>query len=119
MAAPPPQLGRFIATRRKARGLSMQQLADSVGVSKSVVSDWEHGRMAPKADKLEPLAAALEVSLEDLFALAGHVTPKGLLDLGPYLRARFDELPDEAIEQIKRYVARVRRKYTDRGNRHA
>lgn len=75
--------------------------------------------MAPKADKLEPLAAALEVNLEDLFALAGYVTPKGLLDLGPYLRARFGELPEEAIAQIERYVARIRRKHNDQGKRHA
>lgn len=113
-----PTVGRFIAKHRTARGLSMQQLADAVGVSKSVVSDWEHGIMAPKADKLEPLAAALEVNLEELFSLAGHATPKGLLDLGPYLRARFSELPDEAIERIERYVARLRRQYRDRRNRH-
>lgn len=46
---------------RNAAGLSQQQLADSVGVSKGFISALEGGRSVPNLDMLVLLAAALNV----------------------------------------------------------
>jgi len=37
-----------IRTARKAKGLTQQQVADQLGVSKQSVSDWENGRCDPE-----------------------------------------------------------------------
>ncbi len=46
---------------RNVAGLSQQQLADSVGVSKGFISALEGGRSVPNLDMLVQLADALNV----------------------------------------------------------
>ena len=47
---------------RKARGLTLEQVADIVGVGKSTVRKWENGMIANmKRDKIALLAKALSV----------------------------------------------------------
>jgi transcriptional regulator with XRE-family HTH domain len=56
-------VGGRIATARQARGLTMEALAKKIGVTKSAISQWEHGKIDNiSADNLLKLAAALEVS---------------------------------------------------------
>lgn len=56
-------VGGRIAYARKTRGLTMDQLADKVGVSKSAISQWEHGKIENlSAANLLKLAEVLEVS---------------------------------------------------------
>lgn len=57
---------------RKARGMSQEELAEKVGVSRQAVSKWETGDAQPDYVKLMALADALEVSLDDL---CGRQTP--------------------------------------------
>jgi transcriptional regulator with XRE-family HTH domain len=106
-----PQLAALIRDRRTALGLTMQQLADRVGVTKSNVHYWESGEGAPKAALLEPLSQALEVSYEDLFALAGVARPDGLPTLTPYLRAKYRELPDEALAEAEAFFRDLESRY--------
>jgi transcriptional regulator with XRE-family HTH domain len=51
---------RSLQRAREARGLSQRQLAKTIGVSPSSVSQWESGEMTPRPEHL----AALEVELE-------------------------------------------------------
>ena len=48
---------------RRAKGLSQEELAEQVGVSRQAVSKWENGEAAPDLQKLLTLSEALEVSL--------------------------------------------------------
>ena len=52
----------IIRRYRHHAGLSQQQLADSVGVSKGFISALEGGRSAPSVDVLVQIADALGVS---------------------------------------------------------
>lgn len=51
----------IIRRYRALAGLSQQQLADSMGVSKGFISALEGGRSVPNLDMLVVLAAALNV----------------------------------------------------------
>ena len=42
------ELGSLICSRRKARGLTQEQLAEAVGVARQTVSKWETGETAPR-----------------------------------------------------------------------
>jgi transcriptional regulator with XRE-family HTH domain len=70
--APPPQLERRLAERlralRAARGLALEELARSSGVSRSAISLIERAESSPTANVLDKLAASLGVSLAALFA---------------------------------------------------
>lgn len=59
--------GALIAKARKEKGLTQQQLAEQLHVSHTTVSKWERGLGFPEVSLLEPLAAALGLTLEDLF----------------------------------------------------
>jgi transcriptional regulator with XRE-family HTH domain len=51
---------------RRQAGLSQQQLADSVGVSKGFISALEGGRSVPNLDMVVQLAESLDVSAGSL-----------------------------------------------------
>jgi transcriptional regulator with XRE-family HTH domain len=75
---------------RKERGLSQQRLADLASVDKVTIVHIEGGKVSPKVETLEKLAAALEVDLADLF-------PKAQ-------RPLFQELPDPATQEERRVL---------------
>jgi transcriptional regulator with XRE-family HTH domain len=46
---------------RTIRGLSQQELSADINANASSIGAWERGESLPKGDKLEQLAAALDV----------------------------------------------------------
>ncbi len=62
---------------RQAQGLTLEQLSDRCGVSRSMISVVERGESSPTASLLDKLAAGLGVNLSSLFeaAQAGAVSP--------------------------------------------
>ena len=62
------QLGSFIGNERKARGLTQRELAERLHVTDKAVSKWERGLSYPDVTLLEPLAAALDLGVEELMA---------------------------------------------------
>ncbi|MDR3767034.1 MAG: helix-turn-helix transcriptional regulator [Butyricicoccus sp.] len=49
-------LGSKLSALRRARGLSQEQLAEAIGVSRQAVSKWELDAAAPEIDKIKSLA---------------------------------------------------------------
>ena len=56
----------ILMRERKVRGLSQEELAAVVGVSRQAVSKWENGDAMPDLAKLLALAEALNISLDTL-----------------------------------------------------
>lgn len=61
-------LGKRIREKRKAQGLTLQQLGDVFGITRSSVSDWESGKTRPDQEKLVKLAKVLGTTLQDLLS---------------------------------------------------
>ena len=55
-----------LTRRRKALGLSQEELAAKIGVSRQAVSKWETGDVVPDLNRLLALADALDTSLDAL-----------------------------------------------------
>lgn len=53
---------------RKAKGLSQAEIADMIGVNQSTISKMENGDPGCTIDKFQAYAAALGVTLSELFA---------------------------------------------------
>ena len=60
--------GSTIRALREKKGYTQKQLGERVGVSDKTVSKWELCRGLPDISLLEPLAAALGVSVEELIS---------------------------------------------------
>lgn len=54
------------ATIRDSLGLRDSQVADATGISRTSFSDWKRGKVNPKIDKLQRIAAYLGVSVSKL-----------------------------------------------------
>lgn len=70
------RLGAFIAGERKALGLTQRDLAARLHVTDKAVSKWERGLSYPDVTLLEPLAAALDLGVEELMACRRQETKK-------------------------------------------
>lgn len=60
------ELSEKILQARKALGLSQEQLAEQIGVSRQSISKWETGQSAPELDKLVALSRMFSISTDDL-----------------------------------------------------
>ena len=55
-------LAKKMIELRKQNGLSQQDLADRLGVSRQAISRWETGAVQPLADSVRGLAAAVSTA---------------------------------------------------------
>lgn len=62
-------IGNNLIKLRKKQGLSQQEVADLLKVSRQTISNWELNQGAPTIDKAKDLAQLYTVSLDDL---VGH-----------------------------------------------
>ncbi len=62
----PQDIGARIQAVRRERGLTQDDFANRVGVSRSAVAQWETGRAGQVTGNLSRLAAVLDVSVEYL-----------------------------------------------------
>ena len=61
-------IGERIRKARLARGFSQEKLGELLGVSFQAISSWETGKFIPDSSHLTALSAALDLSLDALFA---------------------------------------------------
>ncbi len=62
------KIGRFIATCRKEKNITQEQLAEMLGITNKSISKWENGICLPDASLYEPLCAILNITINELFA---------------------------------------------------
>ncbi len=55
-----------LAELRKAKGLTQQELADAIHVSRAACSQWETGRRRPEGDTMKRIADYFEVPIDYL-----------------------------------------------------
>ena len=67
--------GRFLAETRRAQNMTQAELAGHVGVTDKAVSRWERGVGFPDINTLEPLAAALGLTVPELLRSRREETP--------------------------------------------
>lgn len=60
--------GALIKKLRKEKGMTQKELADQLHITDRAVSKWERGLCAPDLSLLEPLAAALGVTVVELIS---------------------------------------------------
>ncbi|MCQ2525008.1 MAG: helix-turn-helix domain-containing protein [Lachnospiraceae bacterium] len=60
------KFGTFVATLRKEKGLTQQQLAEELCVTDKAISKWERGLGYPDIKLVEPLAEILGVSVIEI-----------------------------------------------------
>lgn len=97
-----PLAGELVRARA-ASGLSQDDVANALGVSRAMVSYWEAGKRAPNDRQLAALSQLLRVSIG---VLLGHEQPAPTPDVAAMLlRGADQEVPDEALSGLTDFVA--------------
>ena len=106
------KLGEYLKQARTTKGLSLRKLEEMTGIHHVTLGRFEAGSFAaPQPDKLASIAEALELPLADVFTHAEYAVPADLPSFTPYMRSKYTDLPDEAVEKIERYAQRLARKH--------
>ncbi|MBQ8822498.1 MAG: helix-turn-helix transcriptional regulator [Lachnospiraceae bacterium] len=91
--------GQKLKTLRKGQKLTQQQLADRLGVAKSVVSYYESGERFPSYDVLIKIARTF------------HVTTDFLFDIERTRTLDVSDLSDEDIDVLEIMANALRKKH--------
>jgi transcriptional regulator with XRE-family HTH domain len=99
------QFGEVLRRQRISASLTLQQLSRMSGISASHLGRIEHGERFPSASVLRKLARPLGFDENDLFTLAGYLTPQNEMSepdaayekgrLAPYVAKMLAEEPIE------------------------
>lgn len=60
------KIGKFIAERRKAQGLTQSQLAEQLGITDRAISKWETGRSLPDVSVMQYLCRLLKITVANI-----------------------------------------------------
>jgi len=76
------QVGRNIKKFRENKNLTQEEMAEQLNVTRQTVSSWETGRTEPDIETLERIAAALDVTVEELIYSRRLNTPVVTINKG-------------------------------------
>lgn len=82
------EIANRLVTLRRTHGLSQEELASRIGVSRQAVSKWERAEASPDTDNLILLARLYHVSLDELLSVSEPVS-------GEEAAPEEDSLPSE------------------------
>lgn len=106
----PVFFGETIRNARKSLGLTQRQLADSLGVSNTCVSNWEKGLSRPDADMIQKLCGILHLQANDFYGTGGMPAESGRRpvsdeDIKFALFGGDGEITDAMFDEVKRFAA--------------
>src|SRR5258706_11730317 len=110
--SPTKTLGDTVRRVRRAAGLSLRACASAAAVDTTWLSRLERGDYtSPDPRHLQQVARALDIDVTDLYVAAGYQSAKSLPTLVPYLRAKYGDLPADAVADLERHFALLRSYY--------
>ena len=103
-------IARVIAEKRKEKGITQDELANYIGVSKASVSKWETGQSYPDVTFLPLLATYFNISIDELMDYKPQMTKEDIRLLYKRLAEDFTSKPvhvvmDECRQIIKKYYS--------------
>lgn len=100
-------LGKVLSSKRKAKRITQQELADFVGVSKTSVSKWENGQTYPDITLLPLLAAYFDVSIDALLNYEPELSKEEIQHIYLSIQKSFDtQSAEEVWEQLNSFIHR-------------
>ena len=103
-------IAQTIVNKRKEKGITQEDLAEYIGVSKASVSKWETGQSYPDITLLPQLAAFFNISIDELMNYSPQMTGPDIKKLYHKLAKDFSEKPFEEVYEecmaiIKKYYS--------------
>ncbi|MEM5818827.1 MAG: helix-turn-helix transcriptional regulator, partial [Desulfitobacterium hafniense] len=103
-------LASVIVAKRREKGITQDELAAYIGVSKASVSKWETGQSYPDITFLPLLAAYFNISIDELMSYSPQMERSDIAKLYTRLAAdfatrSFEDVIAECAALIKKYYS--------------
>lgn len=98
-------IGRTVARERRRRGVTQEELAAHLGVSKAAVSKWELGQSLPDVSLLPRIAAYFSLTLDELFDWHDELSEEDTAALYAEVYALGGRDPAAAHERLRTLAA--------------
>lgn len=103
-------IAKTIVNKRREKGITQEDLAFYMGISKASVSKWETGQSYPDIAFLPQLAAYFNITLDELMDYKPQMTKEDIKKLyhrlaKEFTEKAFDEVLTELNEIIKKYYS--------------
>lgn len=103
-------IARTILNKRKEKGLTQDELASYIGVSKAAVSKWEIGQSYPDITLLPQLATFFNISMDELMGYEPQMSKEDIRKLylrlsNDFVEKPFDEVMEECRKIVKKYFS--------------
>jgi len=103
-------LAKVLVNKRKEKGITQDELANFIGVSKASVSKWETAQSYPDVTFLPQLAAYFNISVDELIDYKPQMTKEDIKKLYRRLSADFTSKPFDLVMEdcqkaIKKYYS--------------
>jgi transcriptional regulator with XRE-family HTH domain len=103
-------IAKTITNKRREKGLTQDQVAAYIGVTKASVSKWETGQSYPDITFLPQLAAYFNISIDELMGYTPQMTKEDIKVLyhrlsKDFSNRQFDEVWFDCQEIIKKYYS--------------
>lgn len=102
------KIGQIVSEKRKEKGLTQQELADFVGVSKASVSKWENDMTYPDITLLPLLAAFFDITMDQLLDYHSQLTTDEIKRIYQLLQK---SLLKQSSEEVLHELRRLTRSY--------
>ena len=100
-------LGKVLVEHRRQAGITQDELAAFLGVSKAAVSKWETGTTYPDITLLPLLASFFNIRIDELLDYQPQLTVEESRRLYARLSGEFSSLPfSAALEHCRNYIRR-------------
>jgi len=101
-------LGRTLMENRHKRGITQEELAAHMGVSKASVSKWETSTTYPDITLLPQLAAFFDISIDELMGYKPQMTKENIRRLYRQLSLDFSKKP---FDEVLAHCREITKKY--------
>lgn len=103
-------IAKVLVKKRKEKGITQEELADYIGVSKASVSKWETEQSYPDVTFLPQLAAYFNISIDELMDYKPQMVKEDIRKLyrrlsSDFTSKPFDSVMDECRQIIKKYYS--------------
>lgn len=103
-------IAKNLVIKRRERGITQEEIASYIGVSKASVSKWETGQSYPDITFLPQLATYFNISIDDLMGYSPQMTKEDIQKLyhrisASFARDNFEDVLLECRRIIKKYYS--------------
>lgn len=99
---------KIIADKRKEKGITQEELAAYIGITKASVSKWETGQSYPDITFLPLLASYFNISIDELISYTPQMEQEDIKNLYHRLAEAFSEEPfDEVMMECREIIKNI------------